>query len=219
MTHPRHLAERTGVARCALCSATPTLARVTSQHRPEDAGSEGGAHDGEVHQGASGDRSFGGRPRPLPRSHEEGCRPRCRVAFAELHGKSIAIGAARSSDRAAAAAGSVERERLLSASGGDVGALPLRDRVTVHRLELIALLERSGGRNPRVVGELATTDSAETLELLIESGRDRFDWDPSEAAHTTQQLLDAVVVLHDATRLRLFSPERLARLEQESVAL
>jgi hypothetical protein len=141
------------------------------------------------------------------------------LAFAELHGNSITLGVAHSSDRAAAASGSVERERLLAASGGDVGSLPLRDRLAVHRLELIALLERNGGRNPRVVGELAAGADAETLELLIESDPYRFDWNPSEATHTTQQLLDAVVVFHDAARLRLFAPERLARLERESIAL
>lgn len=141
------------------------------------------------------------------------------LAFAELHENSIAAGAAHSSDRAAAASGSVARERLLAASGGDVGTLPLRDRLAVHRLELIALLERYGGRNPRVVGELATGADAESLELLIESDPYRFDWKPSEATHTTQQLLDAVVVFHDAARLRLFAPERLARLERESIAL
>jgi hypothetical protein len=113
----------------------------------------------------------------------------------------------------------VERERLLAAAGGDVGSLSLRDRLTVHRLELIALLERYGGRNPRVVGELAAHDDAETLELLIESDPYRFDWNPSEATHTTQQLLDAVVVFHDAARLRLFAPARLARLEREAIPL
>lgn len=140
-------------------------------------------------------------------------------AFAELHGNSIATGMVLSSDRAAAASGSVERERLLAASGGDVGSLSLRDRLTVHRLELISLLERYGGRNPRMVGELAAGDDAETLELLIESDPYRFDWNPSEATQTTQRLLDAVVIFHDAARLRLFAPARLARLEREAVAL
>jgi hypothetical protein len=145
------------------------------------------------------------------------------LAFSELHENSIANGAAQSSDRAAAASGSVERERLLAASGGDVGALSLRDRLTVHRLELITLLERYGGRNPRVVGELAVgadrEADAKTIELLIESDPYRFDWNPSEATHTAQQLLDAVVVFHDAARLRLFAPARLARLEREAVDL
>ena len=141
------------------------------------------------------------------------------MAFAELHGNSIANGAAHASDRVAAASGSVERERLLATSGGDVGALPLRERLTVHRLELIGLLARYGGRNPRVVGELAAGTDAETLELLIESDPYRFDWNPSEATHSAQQLLDAVVVFHDAARLRLFAPARLTRLEREAVDL
>ena len=141
------------------------------------------------------------------------------LAFAELHGNSIAIGAAHASDRAATASGSVERERLLAASGGDIGTLSLRDRLTVHRLELIALLTRYGGRNPRIVGELAAGADAEALELLIESDPYRFDWNPSEATHSAQQLLDAVVVFHDAARLRLFAPARLARLEREAVDL
>jgi hypothetical protein len=141
------------------------------------------------------------------------------LAFAELQGNSIANGAAHASDRVAAASGSVERERLLATSGGDVGALSLRERLTVHRLELIGLLTRYGGRNPRVVGELAAGTDAETLELLIESDRYRFDWNPSEATHGAQQLLDAVVVFHDAARLALFAPARLARLEREAVDL
>jgi hypothetical protein len=141
------------------------------------------------------------------------------LAFAELHGNSIATGAAHVSDRAAAASGAVERERLLAASGGDIGTLSLRDRLTVHRHELIALLARYGGRNPRVVGELAAGADTETLELLIESDPYRFDWNPSEATHSAQQLLDAVVVFHDAARLRLFAPVRLARLEREAVDL
>ena len=85
--------------------------------------------------------------------------------------------------------------------------------------EAVALLARYGGRNPRVVGELAAGADAETLELLIESDPYRFDWNPSEATHSAQQLLDAVVVFHDAARLRLFAPARLARLEREAVEL
>jgi uncharacterized protein len=141
------------------------------------------------------------------------------LAFAELHGNSITIGVAHSSDRVATASGSVERERLLAAAGGDDSLLPLRDRVKVHRLELIALLDRYGGRNPRIVGELATGADAETVELLVESDPYQFDWNPSEATHTTQRLLDAVVVLHDSTRLKLFAPDRLVRLEEEAVPL
>ncbi len=141
------------------------------------------------------------------------------MAFAELHENSVAIAAAHARDRTSAASGSVERERLLAASGGDVGTLPLRDRVTVHRLDLIAVLERYGGRNPRLVGDLAAGADTETLELLIESDPYRFDWNPSEATHRAQLLLDAVVVFHDAARLRLFAPHRLARLEREAIAL
>jgi hypothetical protein len=138
--------------------------------------------------------------------------------FAELHAPAVEREIARSNDRIAAASGSVEGARL-GAAVGDIASLPLRDRVTVHRLELIELLERHGGRSPRLVGELAMGGEAETLELLVESDPYRFDWNPSEATHTTQLLLDAVVVLHDATRLRLFAPDRLARLELEAAPL
>jgi hypothetical protein len=154
----------------------------------------------------------------LGRQKKEVLRDAVRV-FTELHGPVVEREIARSNDRVTAAAGSVESARLEAAAGGDVASLPLRDRVTVHRLELIALLERYGGRTPRLVGELAMGDDAETLELLVESDPYRFDWNPSEATHTTQRLLDAVVVLHDAARLRLFAPDRLARLEAEAALL
>lgn len=124
-----------------------------------------------------------------------------------------------SSDRIAAASGSVERERLLAEAGGDVRSLSLRDRVKVRRVELLALLERHGGRSPRIVGELAGGGEAEALELLIESDPYAFDWNAAEATITIQQLLEAPVTLYDATRLGLFSPDRLAVLEREAVPL
>lgn len=140
-------------------------------------------------------------------------------AFAELHGHSITSGIAHSSDRIAAASGSVERERLLAEAGGDVRSLSLRDRVKVQRVELVALLERHGGRNPRIVGELAGGGDAESLELLVESDPYAFDFNPAEATITSQQLLGAPVTLYDATRLRLFSPDRLDVLEREAIPL
>ena len=141
------------------------------------------------------------------------------LAFADLHEATLARGIADSVERAAAASGSLEGARLLASAGGDVGALPLRDRVSVKRAELIGLLDRHGGRNPRIVGKLALGESTETLELLIETDPYAFKWNPLEATHLTQCLLDAPVVLHDEARLRLFSPGVLARLEGEAVVL
>jgi predicted transcriptional regulator len=54
-------------------------------------------------------------------------------AFAEMHEQSVRRGISHSSDRAAAATGAVDRERLLAEAGGDVMSLGLPSRVTVLR--------------------------------------------------------------------------------------
>lgn len=141
------------------------------------------------------------------------------LALADLHQATLARAIADSTERSAAASGSVEAARLLAAAGGEVGALALRDRVTVMRVRLMTLIEHQGGRDPRVVGDLALGTATETLELLVETDPYEFRWNSLEATHLTQRLINAPVVLHDAARLRLFSPALLARLEEQAVPL
>jgi predicted transcriptional regulator len=88
------------------------------------------------------------------------------LALADLHQATLARAIADSTERSAAASGSVAGARLLASAGGDVGALALRDRVTVMRVQLMRLIEHQGGRDPRVVGDLALGAVSETLELL-----------------------------------------------------
>ena len=139
-------------------------------------------------------------------------------AFAELHEHTVRGGIARSSSRATAATGAVDRERLLAEAGGDLMSLPLAKRVTVLREDLIRILDGHGTHNVRLVGRLAKGEAAEAADLLVES--DLIDgMDYASATHEAQRLLRTTVNLHDATRLRLFTPERLAELEREAVSL
>ena len=139
-------------------------------------------------------------------------------ALAELHEPAIRSGIAHSSDRAAAVAGAADRERLLAAVGGDLMSLMLPQRVKVLREDLIRVLDAHGARNVRLVGLLARGEAAEAADLLVES--DLIDgMDYASATHEAQRLLRTTVNLHDATRLRLFTPERLAELEREAVSL
>jgi len=141
------------------------------------------------------------------------------LLLTELHAPAVSRGIARSEVRVSAASGSMDVARKLAEVGGDALALAPRERVSVHRTELIDLLDRHGARNPRIVGSLAAPDGdSEHLELLVES--DLIDGiDHAGAIHVTQRLLGMTVTLHDRTGLRLFSAEKLRRLEQEAVPL
>ena len=97
-------------------------------------------------------------------------------------------------------------------------SLMLPQRVKVLREDLIRVLDAHGARNVRLVGRLARGEAAEAADLLVES--DLIDgMDYASATHEAQRLLRTTVNLHDATRLRLFAPERLAELEREAVPL
>jgi predicted transcriptional regulator/predicted nucleotidyltransferase len=137
-------------------------------------------------------------------------------AFAELHERTVRGGMAQSTDRVTAATGAVDRERLLAEAGGNLMALTLPQRVKVVRTDLIRILDGHGARNVRLVGRLARGEAAEAADLLVES--DLIDgMDYASATHDTQRLLRTTVNLHDATRLRLFAPARLAEFEREAV--
>lgn len=141
------------------------------------------------------------------------------LAFTEVHERTIAHGAAVSTDRAAETSGSLEGARLLAAAAGDVGSLPLRDRITVLRRPLLDVLRRYDAQNPRIVGDLARGVDTDILELLVERDLVSARWNLLECIHETQQLLDATVHLHDATALQLLASDRLERLEREAVPL
>lgn len=141
------------------------------------------------------------------------------LAFTELHENTITHGAADSTERAAGTSGSVEGTRLLAAAAGDVRSLPLRDRVTVLRRQLLELLRQYDARNPRIVGDLARGEDSDMLELLVERDLISARWNLLECIHETQRLLDATVHLHDATALGLIASDQLERLEREAVPL
>ena len=137
-------------------------------------------------------------------------------AFAELHERTVRGGIAHSTNRVAGATGAIDRERLIAEAGGDVMSLTLPRRVQVLRDDLIRILDAHGARNVRLVGRLAKGEAAEAADLLVES--DLIDgMDYASATHEAQRLLRTTVNLHDATRLRLFAPERLAELEHEAM--
>jgi predicted transcriptional regulator len=140
------------------------------------------------------------------------------MLLADLQAPAVSRGIERSEGRATAASGSLDAAKKLADVGGDLLALAPRERVSVLRTELIDLLDRHGARNPRIVGALAHDADTEHLELLVES--DLIDGiDHPGALHVTQRLLGMTVTLHDETRLRLFSPEKLRRLASEAVPL
>lgn len=141
------------------------------------------------------------------------------LAFTEVHEPTITHGAAVSTRRAAATSGALEGARLLAAAAGDFGSLPLRDRITVRRRQLLDVLRRYDAHNPRIVGDLATGVDGDLLELLVERDLVSARWNLLECIHETQQLLGATVHLHDATALKLLASDRLERLEREAVPL
>lgn len=141
------------------------------------------------------------------------------LAFTELHEHTVVRGAAQSTERATATSGSLEGSRLLAAAGGDVMSLPLSDRITVLRRQLLEVLRRYDARNPRIVGDLARGVDTDMLELLVERDLISATWNILDCIHETQQLLGAAVHVHDATALALLASDRLDRLEQEAVPI
>ena len=139
-------------------------------------------------------------------------------AFAELHEQTLRSGIDHSSSRAGNASGAGDRERLLAEAGGDLMSLTLPQRVTVLREDLIRILDGHGARNVRLLGRLARGEAAEAADLLVESDLIA-GMDYASATHDAQRLLRTTVNLHDATRLRLFAPDRLAELEREASPL
>ena len=141
------------------------------------------------------------------------------LVFADLQSKTVARGLEASGRRAASTEGSLDGARVLAEVGGDVQALALRDRVHVLRREIIAVVERCGAADVRLIGDLAEGRDAKIVQLLVTSDLTGPSWRHIEAAADLRRVLGAPVEFTDATGLRLFATDRLAALEQAAVPL
>jgi predicted transcriptional regulator len=141
------------------------------------------------------------------------------LVFADLHAQTLARGVEASSRRSSAASGALEDGRRLAEVGGDLLALDLRERVLVMRREIVAVVERFGASEVRLIGELAEGRASQVVELLVTSDLVGAAWRHLDATVELQRLLDAPVEFTDATGLRLFRRDRLATLERAAVML
>ena len=141
------------------------------------------------------------------------------LVFADLHAKTVARGLEESSRRASAASGSLEGARVLAEAGGDPLELDLRERIRVLRREIVAVVEQYGAGEVRLIDETTNGPLSEKLRLLVVSDLTGPPWRHVEAAAELRRLLGAPVELIDATRLRLFAPDRLSAISQWAVPL
>ena len=141
------------------------------------------------------------------------------LAFADLHAQTLANGVEASTRRSSAASGALADSRRLAEVGGDVLALDLRERVMMLRREVVAVVERFGASEVRLVGELAEGRESLIVELLVTSDLVGPVWRHLDATVELQRMLDAPVEFTDATGLRLFGRDRLGALERSAIPL
>ena len=141
------------------------------------------------------------------------------LAFADLHAPTLTRGIESSARRSSAASGALANARRIAEVGGDVLALELRERVMVLRREIVAVVERFGAREVRLVGELAEGRRSLVVQLLVTSDLVGVAWRHLDATVELQRLLDAPVEFTDATGLRFSARDRLAALERTAVTL
>lgn len=141
------------------------------------------------------------------------------LVFADLQAKAVARGREASERRGSWAAGSLEGARTLAEVGGDVLALELRERVLLLRREIVAVVERCGASEVRLIGELAEGDDSEIVRLLVTSDLTGPPWRHLDATAELGRLLGAPVEFTDETGLRLFARDRLSAHEQTAIPL
>ena len=141
------------------------------------------------------------------------------LVFADLQAKAVARGREASERRGSWAAGSLEGARTLAEVGGDVLALELRERVLLLRREIVAVVERCGASEVRLIGELAEGDDSEIVRLLVTSDLTGPPWRHLDATAELGRWLRAPVEFTDETGLRLFARDRLRSLEQTAIPL
>lgn len=94
--------------------------------------------------------------------------------------------------------------------------LPLIERLTLRRSELIRAFAEHGATNIRVLGPLAVGQEADEFELLAETDLLRGSGSAPELQMIATRLLGAPTTVVSSTGLRLFSPDRLRRALAES---
>jgi predicted transcriptional regulator len=94
--------------------------------------------------------------------------------------------------------------------------LPLIERLTLRRSELIRAFAEHGATNIRVLGPMAVGEDADEFELLAETDLLRGSWSAPELQMIAARLLGAPTTVVSSTNLRLFSPDRLRRALEES---
>ncbi|MEF3405579.1 hypothetical protein [Agromyces sp. CCNWLW203] len=114
-------------------------------------------------------------------------------------------GAARRADGSAPA---VAHERF--------DQLPLGERLTLRRGELLRAFGDHGASNVRVMGPLAIGMEADEFELLAETDPARGSDSAEELEVIAGQLLGAPTTVLSSTALRLFNPAGLRRALDES---
>ena len=94
--------------------------------------------------------------------------------------------------------------------------LPLIERLSLRRSELIRAFADHGASNIRVLGPLAFGRHADEFELLAETDPIRGGEAAAELQMIAARLLCAPSTVVSSTALRLFNPDRLRRALEES---
>ena len=94
--------------------------------------------------------------------------------------------------------------------------LPLIERLSLRRSELIRAFAEQDASNIRVLGPLARGERAEEFELLVDTDVIRGSGAATELETIAARLLGAPATVVSSTALRLFSPDRLRRALEES---
>jgi len=97
--------------------------------------------------------------------------------------------------------------------------LPVRQRLTLRRDELLRMFARHGASDVRLIGPFAKGEDVDLVEILAETDIMMGGDAAPMLADLAREVLLTPVEVTSATALAFSSPERLERLRAESVPL
>ncbi|KQZ09333.1 hypothetical protein ASD23_13795 [Agromyces sp. Root1464] len=145
--------------------------------------------------------------------------------FAAARGRGTSLVAdSRGETGGAPRAGDVDHEGEPRRAGGSASPvaherfdqLPLGERLTLRRSELLRAFGEHGASNVRIMGPLAIGQEADEFELLAETDPVRGGESTFELEIIAGRLLGAPTTVLSSTALRLFNPAGLRRAVEES---